>query len=213
MSNFLNNIALTLENLIGAQLSEGEYRLGVLDLKPLSEIAPLNQTYEALLIHCKNCGKSTAFLSLGGLDHYLDDEKMSIISCRHCHLEIQVPKVQKIRDLQGGETDFIQTQVWKPSKILSKRGQLTEILQSKKKIALQISDNVKNESIEIVIPENKLKLLQTLQIGLDYRLKIQVLESQSLDLHSVLLKKYDPTRPSLIPTIKYQLLSISQLKS
>jgi len=213
MSNFLNNIALTLENLIGAQLSEGEYRLGVLDLKPLSEIAPLNQNYEALLVRCKNCGKSTAFLSLGRLDHYIDDEKRAILPCRYCQFEIQVPKIQKIRELQGRENDFLQMQAWESAKILSKKGRLTKISKSEKKIYLRISENLKDESIEVVIPQSKLKLLETLQTGLNYRFKTQVFESKIIDLRSFLLKKYDPMHPSFIPITKYQLISLSQIKS
>jgi len=43
MSGFLNNIAISLEKIVGAQLSKGEYRLGTMDLNSVSEIAPLNQ--------------------------------------------------------------------------------------------------------------------------------------------------------------------------
>ncbi|NVM29959.1 MAG: hypothetical protein HWN65_14045 [Candidatus Helarchaeota archaeon] len=50
MSGFLNNMAKTLENFIGSKLLEGQYRLGMLDLKPISEIQPLNQKYEAILL-------------------------------------------------------------------------------------------------------------------------------------------------------------------
>ncbi len=208
MSGFLNNIAIALEKFIGTQISEGEYRLGTMDLSSLSEIAPLNQTFEGLLLHCQKCGKSTAFLSLGRLDNYIDIEKKSVLQCRHCMFEMKIPKLQKVREVQDRDYNFLEIEDWKPVKILSKRGQLVNISLPERNFMFQIQDG---KEFTIEIPVKKLKQVQNVRVQQHYRVKAKVFQSKRLDPKKTFLKKPEQN-PELLLEYKYELISISKVK-
>lgn len=208
MSGFLNNIAIALEKFVGEQLSKGEYRLGTIDLNSVSEIAPLNQKFEILLLNCHKCGKVTAFLSLGQLDNYIDNEKNSILRCRHCQLETKIPKLQQVRQEQNRDYNFLEIEDWKSTKILSKRGKIINLSISDKKFLFQISDG--NE-IKVEIPPTKLKQLQNIKLFQNYRVKLKVFQSKMLDPKKAFLKKPEQM-PELSYMQKYELISVSKVK-
>ena len=209
LSDILNNVALWLEN--QSQLQAGEFRLGKLNLESMTEIQPLNQTFEAILIRCEKCGENTAFISLKSIDHFIDIEKKSILQCRHCQFEMQIPKAQDIREAQGKEYDFLQVQSWRPTKILIKRGRTLYFSKSKGKIKIQFNENSDQKTLEIEIPEVKLKLLRNLQIGQTYRFKIRVYTAKMINPQLAFIKK--PNQGSEpIELQKYELLSFAKVK-
>ena len=208
MSGFLNNIAISLEKFVGAQLSKGEYRLGTMDLSSVSEIAPLNQTFEALLHRCQNCGDVTAFLSLGRLDNYIDTEKKSILQCRHCKFELKIPKIQQVRESQDREYNLLEVESWKSTKILSKKGHIVNISLPKRNFIFQMPDG---NNISIEIPPSKLKQVQNVRVRQNYRVKAKVFQSKKLDPKKTFLKKPDQN-PELSLEYKYELISISKVK-
>jgi len=208
LSSFLNNVALTLENLIGSQLQKGQYRLGFIDLQNLSEIQPLNQKFEILISRCKSCGNATAFLSLQQLDHYLDIEKQSILECRHCQFKVQIPKIHQIREKQGKIYNFLQVQDWQFTKIISKKGRILTISKQERKIQLQYEDQNRNKTIVVEIPKNKAKLLSKLQIQGLYRFKAKIFISKIIDPKQSFLTQLKKGSPTLIPSYKYELISI-----
>jgi hypothetical protein len=209
LNDVLNNIALWLEN--QSQLQKGEFRLGKLNLESLTEIQPLNQMYEALLIRCENCGKATAFLSLKNIDHFIDDEKQSKLQCRHCQFEMQIPKAQEIREAQGNDFDFLQLQSWTFTKILIKRGRILHFSISEAMIKFEYEENSQSKTIQIEVPQSKLKLLRNLQIGEFCRLKIKVYISKRVNPQKAFIKK--PNQGSeTIQLQKYELLSFAKVK-
>lgn len=210
LNDVLNNIALWLENHL--ELQEGEFRLGKLNLESLTEIQPLNHNFEAILFRCEKCGKNTAFLSLKSIDHFIDVEKKSILQCRHCQFEMQIPIAQAIRESQGKEYDFLQLQSWTFTKILIKKGLLLHFSIPEAKIEFQYEENSELKTIQIEVSQNKLKLLHNLQIGQSYRLKIKVYISRILNLQKAFIKKPDQSAEA-IELQKFELLSITKAKS
>ena len=210
LNDILNNIALSLENL--AQLEAGEFRLGMLDLDSLSEIQPLNQKFEAILFRCKNCGKTTAFLSLKSIDHFIDVEKKSILQCRHCQFEMQIPVAQEIRAAQGKVYDFLQLESGTFTKILTKKGRLVQFSTSEAKITFESSENLEQKEFQIEVPQNKLKQLNNLQNRQLYRFKIKVYTSTVLNPQGAFIKKSGQSSET-IQIQKYELLSLSKIKS
>ncbi len=192
--------------------NEEVLRLGTLDLHSLTEIQPLNQKFEILLFHCQRCGKNTAFLSLQNLDHYIDVEKQSVLQCRHCNQQMQVPKIQEIREKQGKKYDFLQLETWKFIKILSKKGFLVHISLPDRKISFETSEDSPKKGLEIEVPPNKIKLIQKLPTRDIYHVKIEVFESKTMDLRKALLEKPKPGSLPTISSYKYQLVSISRVK-
>lgn len=210
MSGILNDIALYLENT--ARLQKGEFRLGTLDLEALAEIAPLNQKFEALILCCRECGKTTAVLALKSIEQFLDIQKKSVIQCRHCHLETQIPETRKIREMQGKTYDFLQLQDWIFTKILIRKGTLLRFSAPEGKITVQIPENPEQNPIQIEVPLNKLKLLHDLQIGQKYRFKAKVYASKMLNPQKAFLKK-SPQIPESEQIQRYELLSLTKIKS
>lgn len=210
MSGLLNDIALYLENT--ARLQKGEFRLGMLNLESLTEIAPLNQKFEALISCCRECGKVTAFLALKSIAQFLDVQKKSVIQCRHCHIEMQIPETRKIRELQGNMYDFLRLQDWTFTKILIGKSNLLQVSISERKIMLQNQKNSEQQLIQIEVPLNKIKLLHDLQIGQKYRFKAKVYTSTILNPQKAFLKK--PSQNSESEQIqRYELLSLTKIKS
>lgn len=211
LSGFLNNLALTLESIIGFKLAEGEYRLGMLNLEPVTEVQPLNRTYEAILLRCKKCGKSTAFLSLGRIDHYIDVEKKSKLQCRHCQFETQVPKIQEIRATQGKTDDFLQLQEKHFTKIISKKGKLTHFSARERKLQFEYTERGVKKRLDIDIPQNKLPFIQKIQVQQPCRIKIKLFETALLDPRRALQTTLDSSSEPLV-VHNYELLNISKLK-
>lgn len=209
LSDILNNVALWLEN--QSQLQAGEFRLGKLNLESMTEIQPLNQTFEAILIRCEKCGENTAFLSLKSIDHFIDIEKKSKLQCRHCQFEMQIPKAQEIREAQGEEYNFLQVQSWSPTKILIKRGRALHFSESEAKINIQYTENSDQKTLEIEIPEIKLKLLRNLQIGQTYRFKIRVYTAKMINPQMAFIKGSSQSSET-IQLQKYELLSVAKIK-
>lgn len=210
MSGLLNDIALYLENT--AHLQKGEFRLGMLDLESLTEIAPLNQRFEAFVICCRECGKTTAFLSLKSIEQFLDIQKKSVVQCRHCHLETQIPETRKIREFQGKTYDFLQLQDWTVTKILIRKGILLHFSVSEGNITFQLPENPDQKPIQIEVPQNKRKLLRGLQIGQNYRFKAKVYTSTILNLRKTFLKQ-SSKKPESEQNQRYELLSLTNIKS
>ncbi len=204
-------MAIAIETLIGSQLSKAEYRLGTLDLQSLSEIEPLNQQFEALVLRCGACGAATAFLSLQTLDKYIDVEKNSTLQCRHCQYERRIPKISAIRETQGGPHNFLQVEGWHSTKILSKKGQLIQVQRLVSQIKLKSIDPSERSEWVVELPRNKRKLLATLRVGQKYRFKAKILESKSIDARKSFLQKSSQASPTLKTQRKYQLLSLSKL--
>jgi hypothetical protein len=210
LTGFLTVLSETLEREIGVQLMEGEFRLGTLDLKDVTELQPLNQRFEVLLLCCPKCKKSTAFLSLGTIDKYLDVEKNSVAQCRHCQYQLKVPKVAQIRAQQDREFDFLTIEEWKPTRILSKKGLITEISLPSRKLKFEYQDPPEKKTIAIEVPPAKLKLIRNLPLHRSHRLRIQVLTARKLDPRSVIRKGGVKAPSSVVPTFKYKLLSLTK---
>ena len=210
MSGILNEVALYLEN--AARLQKGEFRLGMLNLESLAEIAPLNQKFEALILCCRECGKTTAFLALKNIEQFLDIQKKSVVQCRHCHIETQIPETRIIRERQGKNYDFLQFQDWTFTKILIKKGILLHFSTSDKKITFQIPENPEQKPIQIEVPQTKIRLLHDLQIGQKYRLKAKVYISTILNPQKAFLKK-SPQNLESEQIQRYELLSLTKIKS
>ncbi|MDD1778885.1 MAG: hypothetical protein LUQ65_12040 [Candidatus Helarchaeota archaeon] len=209
MSGLLNDIALFLENTV--RLQKGEFRLGMLGLESLTEIAPLNQRFEALILCCKECGKTTAFLALKSIEQFLDLQKKSTIQCRHCHFEVQIPETRRIREMQGKIYDFLQLQDWTFAKILIRKGILLQFSVLDRRITFQNPENSEEKPIQIEVPQNKLKLLQGLQIGQKYRFKSKVFSSTILSPQKAFLKKSSQKLESE-QIQRYELLSLTKIK-
>jgi hypothetical protein len=210
MSGILNDIALYLENT--AHLRKGEFRLGTLDLESLTEIAPLNQKFEALILGCKECGKLTAFLALKSIAQFLDIQKKSVLQCRHCQTEMQIPETRKIREMQGKEYNFLQFQDWTVKRILIGKGILLHFSASEGNITFQFSENPDQKPIQIEVPQNKRKLLRSLQTGQNYRFKAKVYTSTILNLQKTFLKQ-SSQKPDSEEIQRYELLSLTKIKS
>ena len=160
---------------------------------------------------CKKCGKSTAFLSLGSIDNYVDNEKKSELQCRHYQHEIQVPKIKMIREAQGKADNFLQLQEKRFSKIISKKGRLTRISARDRKLQFEYIEKTEIKVLDIEIPPNKLKLVQKLQVQQSYRIKVKVFETALLDPRRALQTTLDSSSEPLI-IYNYELLNISKFK-
>lgn len=212
LTGFLNNIAVAVEEKIGPRLSEGEYRLGILDLKHLSEIEPLNQQFESLLFRCPKCRKATAFFSLGPIDNYLDNEKKSLISCRHCPHSLSIPKIADIRTQQPELYNFLRVEDWKFTKILSKTGIASHLSLSEHTFTFQYEDASGQKQIMVEVPHNKLKELKNLALRQPIRVKVKVFESSQLDPRYFLSKMQSSLDRFLTSCLRYELLSLSKSK-
>lgn len=209
MSGILNDIALYLEK--NAHLQKGEFRLGMLNLESMAEIAPLNQKFEALLISCRECGKTTAFLSLKNIEHFLDIQKKSVVQCRHCQFEMQIPETRRIREMQGKIYDFLQLQDWNFTKILSKKGMLLQFSVAERQITFQLPESAEQEPLRLEVPPNRIKLLRDLQIGQKYHFKAKVYQSAILNPQRAFLKKM-AQKPESEQIQRYELLSLTKVK-
>ncbi len=213
MSDFLTNISITLEYIVGGQLNQGEYRIGIVNLESVLQLQPLNQKFEALVLKCNNCGKNTAFLSMQQLDHYLDIEKNSQLTCRHCQFKMQIPKIQRVRESQGSQIDFLRIQDKQFVKIISKKGRLIKILKQDRKIQLQSIEIGDSNIIEVEIPQTKIKLLTNLPLQQIYRFKAKVFESKVIDPQKAFLKQQvDPSNLPFITSQEYELLTLSKAR-
>ncbi|MHA1266092.1 MAG: hypothetical protein ACTSRS_12745 [Candidatus Helarchaeota archaeon] len=211
-NDFLSRLAEYIEETIGAQLTKGEYRIGKVDLTPISELVPLNKPFEGLLIRCSNCQKATIFFSLGTIDHYLDEEKRSLVNCRHCHFAMPLPLVRQIRQKQGQEYNFLMAQDWKLTKILLKRGKILEVSPANFAFIFQFENETGTDAVEIKVPPQKFKNFQSIVPHLTYRLKIKVFQALLIEPRSFLQKTASLSQPQTIPIFKYELISLFKVK-